>query len=857
MATTPPVTLETIIPVKVSFAGQVRKFKIPLEQLTAEHLPQKVCPPLSSPCRSFRSIHDLLDIPEDDSLLLERYSDSQQSYVTLDPNNVSVYKTLFRAAKAKLKLKLRATLVPRHVDEVIRPPSPCTPPQPRFRQRPSPAAELGACVETANKSTEQSGTEEAPVPRPFTAAPSRNTFRFPGPSANDSTGQDETRRSSEILTLRPKYSWKSAWVVFCNRCESPMTNVHYHCGVCENGDYDLCTTCVDAGQHCPSPEHWLVKRFVNDGVVESSKTERLPPKRFRKDEEPKPAAETGMPGAFVQEQPPVPSPAVADVPEEPGRTCNCCVQAVMPENEFVTCTTCEDYDLCVQCHVQNKHGHHPGHEFKAATQATGLSPVATLLCNAGRNVRHSAICDGCEKYIYGVRHKCLNCPDWDFCAGCFSNASRNHPRHRFVPIYEPLAEPWAAGTRHYGIYCDGPLCKGKATLSYIEGVRYKCTVCHDTDFCANCEAHPTNKHNHTHPLLKFKTPVRKVSVTTMNESMDGRRMTRHGDVSEAARPSPPANTASQIRTVLDMCPTEQGQSGVAKEKITVNDLLCDPADVAQTSRNVVQQPTAAINAHFVRDAVPDGSSVRAGQTVLQCWILRNPGPTAWPAGCKVKYIGGDNMLNVDNSRPISQRELDGASQSQGTSRPIAAGEEVGFRVVMKAPPRPGSAVSYWRLMKDDGTLFGPRLWCDIKVLPRAPTPPAPKMPERETVSESPAPAARPAEQKSVSEPQRAEPEGTVQGPDVAAARPDTSGMVFPKLEKESPASSLHEAAAPMPVEDAQVVEASPAATSEPSDTEFFEDAESVDIESFASEEEAGFLTDEEYDVLHASDEDSM
>jgi next-to-BRCA1 protein 1 len=42
--------------------------------------------------------------------VFERYSDSSASYVTLDSDKPQVYKTLFRAAKAKLKLRLRATI---------------------------------------------------------------------------------------------------------------------------------------------------------------------------------------------------------------------------------------------------------------------------------------------------------------------------------------------------------------------------------------------------------------------------------------------------------------------------------------------------------------------------------------------------------------------------------------------------------------------------------------------------------------------------------------------------------------------------------------------------------------------------
>lgn len=50
-------------------------------------------------------------IPEDQTVVFERYSDSAGSYVTLDPKNPAVYKQLYRAAKAKLKLRFKATII--------------------------------------------------------------------------------------------------------------------------------------------------------------------------------------------------------------------------------------------------------------------------------------------------------------------------------------------------------------------------------------------------------------------------------------------------------------------------------------------------------------------------------------------------------------------------------------------------------------------------------------------------------------------------------------------------------------------------------------------------------------------------
>ena len=70
---------------------------------------------------------------------------------------------------------------------------------------------------------------------------------------------------------------------------------------------------------------------------------------------------------------------------------------VFDESSFVTCTVCEDYDLCVSCHMGLKHGHHPSHAFMPASEETKLSALASKLLAPGRDIRHSAICDGCDK----------------------------------------------------------------------------------------------------------------------------------------------------------------------------------------------------------------------------------------------------------------------------------------------------------------------------------------------------------------------------------------------------------------------------------------------------------------------------
>ncbi|KAF2825004.1 hypothetical protein CC86DRAFT_371470 [Ophiobolus disseminans] len=913
MATTNvPVTLDTPIVIKLQFRGQTKKFKLPLKDLGAHVLPEK--------------LRGILQVKPDEQVVFERYSDSAAAYVTLDSDKPQVYKTLFRAAKAKLKLRLRANVPGEHpavpafmptgpAQEAVispmpslhrlsaatlRPQVPVSPVIARSPESCAPAAKSEPISPVSPpKLVDTEG--EAPLPRSFTA---RQTFF--NNLANASHNAD--------LAFRPKpNNVCTSWVVYCNNCNHPMEDEHFHCSVCDGGDYDLCPACVDTGIHCPGAGHWMVKRFVKNGCVVNSTTERIAPKVAKAEDNQE------VPGAFTEEKP------AATYEEEPTRTCNCCVKS-LPEKEFVTCLSCDDYDLCMDCHISNKHGHHPGHAFRAANPDTALPTLADFLCNSGRNVRHSAVCDGCDKFIYGVRHKCLNCPDWDYCSDCVKNSKFIHPRHRFVPIYEPLAEPLSSSNRHYGIYCDGPLCKDKENLSYIEGIRYKCAVCHDTDFCQNCEAHTSNRHNHTHPLIKFKTPVRSVSVTTVNDDRAGHPLARLGDqqapsrstATETTPVAPSTNAATQVQTIVDVKPSQEPQ--VKKEKIAIRDLLVEPVEPVQekvvascdeevltkTEPPMEDSRNEGLDAHFIRDTILDGSKINVGLQFIQVWTLRNPGPNAWPAGCSVRHVGGDNMLNIDNSRPLSHAELADASESNVMGRAVEAGEEISFRVIMKAPKREGTAISYWRLKTADGIPFGHRLWCDINVVATAS--PAASTSTSATTS-SPLyerllqarlekmkaaqhshvqqleqqkmeriQRVRKAAVERVLENRRREHEAALatikhEEPEIKdeepaqesqadaaveekpvehSPEPQSSGMIFPTLDKESPESSTYKSSNTAVLDSPKSEKSTIARTvTVASDDEFFEDAESVALHS----DDESFMTDEEYDILDASDEE--
>lgn len=167
------------------------------------------------------------------------------------------------------------------------------------------------------------------------------------------------------------------------------------------------------------------------------------------------------------------------------------------------------------------------------------------------------------------------------------------------------------------------------------------------------------------------------------------------------------------------------------------------------------------------------------------------------------------MCAVDPEHPASVHELVSAAESTTCYTEVAPGQEAGFTVLMRTPSRAGNSISYWRLTGPDGDKFGHRLWCDVNV----------QIPEPVIKEE----------------------------PKAAETKVETEGsqMIFPKLEKESPASSIHEPAPAAP--------AAPVAVQDELDE--FEDFvdESIDDD----ETDDGFLTDEEYDILDASDEEMI
>lgn len=859
---------DTIIYLKISLDGIVKKVKLPLRDLGASTLVTK--------------LHESLSLHPDNTYIIERYSDSAASYVVLDSAYPAVFKQLYRAAKAKQKLKLRITTLNKDTvvekkNELSPPPRSARPvtvedvpeimPQPTTTIIPSkPTEPIPSFAEetvTNYQSFMSSRPEQKPTPVPYLDPLEALIFTKPT-SASQTASQAKPveipiseKKVVQAQAPSPKpavlpqlFTPRMPFAVYCNSCDKTIPDAHYHCSTCDEGDFDLCQACIDVGITCHGEGHWLIKRMIRDGAIVTSTTERKAPKPPCASNKSAPRSAKVHTAPSVQACPVVPeriavavcpaaSPAPLVVPlfrsylqHNVRRTCNNCVQE-FAESEFLHCTTCADFDLCKLCFVLDAHGHHPRHGFTAAVEGTLNSKEVSCRLAPGRNVKHNAICDGCDKYIDGIRHKCLDCPDWDYCSGCVVNAGFVHPNHRFVPIYEPLHNATVRASNapvHFGIHCDGPLCQTGAPR-FIVGDRFKCAVCHDTDFCGRCEASPASTHNKTHPLIKFKTPVRHVNVTTTGEHENGARLPQMGDrqrqmaQSVEVKVAKPIIAPTTVRTVVNVQPTPAPKPAVV---VPLVPKVSAPA--------ALQPPPAARSASeycavYESDTIIDGTIMEPNHIFEQTWVLRNAGRYPWPAGCRLKYVGGDYMGHVDSKRPAAVPELISASESTVCYAPLAPGQKFAFTVLLRTPPRDGKVISYWRLTTPEGLSFGHRLWCDIEVKNPAPV--------EETKVEVPAVVEEAKEE--VSEKTEIA-EVKVEGSPKEEQDLERSQMIFPKLEKESPVASIHQDS---PVD-------SQSATSEVSNqADDFEDCN----EDEWSEE--GFMTDEEYDILDASDEEYL
>jgi next-to-BRCA1 protein 1 len=323
----------------------------------------------------------LLAIPPNQTVIFERFSDSAGAYNTLDSNNPSVYKQLYRAAKAKLKLRIKATLVDDHaaVDptttgaaQETSTAADCLNPQ-----RYDPAADADRIIIASQpaertEQTNQEVTSNGAIPtvqateslqrqaydlylnsvmqsssiraglekhlgieprasvaaqvKSDEPAPIKKEYDEVAPGSSASSARESLRERffadiagisahlpMHMRNVDQSLNIHGSYSVFCNECDHAIPGAHYHCSICDDGDFDLCQSCVDSGVLCGGEGHWLIKRIVKDGKVINSTTETIAPKATKVEDEKK---SSSSPSSEVK---------VDEGLDVETRTCNSCV----------------------------------------------------------------------------------------------------------------------------------------------------------------------------------------------------------------------------------------------------------------------------------------------------------------------------------------------------------------------------------------------------------------------------------------------------------------------------------------------------------------------------------------------------
>lgn len=272
------------------------------------------------------------------------------------------------------------------------------------------------------------------------------------------------------------------------------------------------------------------------------------------------------------------------------------------------------------------------------------------------------------------------------------------------------------------------------------------------------------------------------------------------------------------------------------EKI-IEEAEAEPVEVEELHIN--ERGDVLIIADFVKQQVADGTVFKAGEEFTQTWTLSNHGYVSWPVGTTIKFIGGDDMSGQDVTVTESK------TGSCGT---------VDFSVKLVAPaPATRRLISYWGLVTSDGVRFGPQLWCDIEVKPEEPKVQESKVPEIEVAKQEEVKQEEVEESKA--EESKVE-ESNIEDEVADLIKSHTSQMIFPTLEKESPASSSANIAED-PVEvspsDLQSCDASFKTVIE----DHLDDDVTSEVYSIDEELENFISDDEDYEVWEASDDEEF
>ncbi|CAO3663465.1 unnamed protein product [Umbelopsis ramanniana] len=416
--------------------------------------------------------------------------------------------------------------------------------------------------------------------------------------------------------------------VMCDHCYRAVRGTRWKCQDCR--DFDLCDGCKTAGQHNHPSYHRFSAMQSSSPAAFNSR-----PQSHRHSQ--------NRPRGFHRNRMPHPIPIAS---------CDFCDSVI--NGTRYKCKDCPDFDLCERC-IALADTQHPGHTFEVSRthrpRCTAPHPPTPVTENS-TNYHAGVRCDGCEKWIYGVRYKCGNCEDFDFCSKCEATEEHN-PHHVFLKVKTPV----------------------NRILSNIV------------------------------PLLPSLYQDKKEFPSFAPPQMQQREGAQ--SITTASLPRSPK--ASSSRTVDQ---SSVNELDCKLERLSVRSL----PSVASSSAPIVEKPSEVsanasvaslsqpeLFARFVDDVnIPDGTIVAAKSRFLKIWNMINEGSQDWPQGTQLVFCGGDSLASSPSTTTFAVP----------VTKP---GKNAYVTADLQAPAKPGRYVSYFRLITPMGTRFGHRVWCDILV----------------------------------------------------------------------------------------------------------------------------------------------
>ncbi|EMD32629.1 hypothetical protein CERSUDRAFT_118662, partial [Gelatoporia subvermispora B] len=366
------------------------------------------------------------------------------------------------------------------------------------------------------RSSQWAGWAATPPP-PVLSYPSAPRNAGPVPTLERERNASTTApRSAEPESSPHHVTAAMHFGITCDACRKRgFTGVRFKCLDCQ--DFDLCGDCMSSpamrGHHSFRHEFFPVDKPNDLTAYTRARSTRLP----------------------------------FSAPLHSSVTCDACGEYGIVGVRH-KCLVCEDFDLCTNClssslaRANHAASHpffpveHPGdlssyvqardEHFRSVAPPVAPAPVSTPATPVHRNI----ICDHCDMEIVGVRHKCLDCPDFDLCSQCIASPdvrTAHDANHQFFEIEQPghvyvhtvftgdgERAPGTDASQHRNpknsgvVSTPSPIPQGATCNlcdSYILGDRYKCLNCPDFDTCSSCFSITPEQHPE-HGFVKITAP---------------------------------------------------------------------------------------------------------------------------------------------------------------------------------------------------------------------------------------------------------------------------------------------------------------------------------------------------------------